>query len=202
MGTGISRAQRVQADSRAASFLQAGANSTGSRLQISRTVIYFPTELHFALAFGSCSHPRSTNERSDAHGHVSPKHMIPDLRDGLTGALVTRGTSEACASLRIADLVSPAQRIWIKWRHHEALKNAFRRAWTARTSSEILAIARDFRAVTIDTANDLLDAVLASLERLQHRLQIAESAEAHALWNEPGQSSVSEHKREIVSSFL
>ena len=74
------------------------------------------------------------NEWHDAHGHVGSRHMMPGLRDGLTGALVTRGTLEACESLQtLADLVPPDQRVWMQWRHNEAVKNALRLAWTART---------------------------------------------------------------------
>jgi hypothetical protein len=54
--------------------------------------------------------------------------------------------------------------------------------------------------VTTDTADDLLDAVLASLERLQYRLGSAESAELHALWNEPGRKGVATPKDENVLS--
>ena len=133
--------------------------------------------------------PSEYNEWNDEHGHVGSRHMMPGLRDGLTGTLVTRATPEACASLqKLARLVRPDQRVWMQWRYNEAVKNALRLAWTARTrtTAEILAIARDFRAVTIDNSNDLLDAVRSSLERLQHRLRNAESAEIHALWNETG----------------
>ncbi|HKP01924.1 MAG TPA: hypothetical protein VJU77_01060 [Chthoniobacterales bacterium] len=145
------------------------------------------------------------NEWHDAHGHVGARHMMPGLRDGLTGALVTRATLEACASLRaLADLVPPDQRVWMQWRHNEAVKNALRLAWTARTRTpaQIIAIARDFRVVAIDTIDELLEAVEASLERLQCRLHMAESAELHALWNEPGRTGVATPKDELVLSNI
>ncbi|HEY2799869.1 MAG TPA: hypothetical protein VGI85_04690 [Chthoniobacterales bacterium] len=93
---------------------------------------------------------------------------MPGLRDGLIGTLVTRATPEACAGISfLATKVPAEERVWMQWRRHEAIKNALRRAWTAktRTSEEILAMARDFRAVTIDTMDDLLDAVLACQAR-------------------------------------
>jgi hypothetical protein len=143
------------------------------------------------------------SERHDENGHVSSRHMLPDLREGLTATLVTRATPEACASLRwLATQVPSDQRIWMRWRHHEAIKNALRRTWTARSrsSSDLLAMTRDFRALTIDTADDLLEAVIASLERLQHRLKNAESPELHALWNEPSRGAPPTPKDEAVLS--
>lgn len=149
--------------------------------------------------------PSEYSERHDPHGHVGSRHMMPGLREGLTDELVTRATSEACASLRfLADQLPADQRVWMRWRHHEAMKNAFQRAWTARTrtSDEILSIARDFRMVTIDTVDELLEGVIASLERLQHRLQCAESAELHALWNEPSRPAAATPKEESILSNI
>jgi hypothetical protein len=143
------------------------------------------------------------SERNDIHGHVGARHLMPGLRDGLTGELVMRATPEACAGLRaLAKQVPADQRVWIQWRHHEAIKNALQRAWTARSrsSSDVLKMARDFRVVTIDTGDDLLDAVLTSLERLQDRLRVVESPELHALWNEQGASGVSIPKDESILS--
>jgi hypothetical protein len=146
---------------------------------------------------------REFSERHDEHGHVSSRNFMPGLRDGLIGTLVTRATSEACAGIRfLATKVPVEERVWMQWRQHEAIKNALRRAWTAeiRTSAEILAMTRDFRAMTIDDADDLLDAVLGSLERLQHRLKYAESPELHALWNEPGRGRSAKPKDENILS--
>jgi hypothetical protein len=61
-------------------------------------------------------------------------------------------------------------------------------------------MARDFRTATIDDHKDLLDAVLASFERLQARLKHAESPELHALWNEPAGSAKPSPKEESLLS--
>jgi hypothetical protein len=136
-------------------------------------------------------------------GHVSSRDMMPELREGLTATLVARATSEACAKLRwLATLMPAEQRIWMHWRYHQAIKNALRRAWTARnrTSAELLIMTRNSEALTVDTVDDLLEAVRASLERLQRRLTIAESPQLRALWNEPGNGETPTPKDEAVLS--
>jgi len=143
------------------------------------------------------------SERHDAHGHVASRHMIPDLRDGLMAELIARSTPEACRGiLRLAAAAPPEERIWMRWRYNEAVKNALRRAWTGRprTSADLLTMMRDSRALTIDTADDLLVVVLASLDRLQQRMKIAESPELHALWNEAGRHSRRSPKDEEMFS--
>jgi len=88
------------------------------------------------------------------------------------------------------------------WRYHEAVINALRKIWTGhpRTSSELLAMTRDYRTLTVDTDDELVEAVLASLERLQDRIHVAESPELRALWNEPRTGGTPSHKSEEVLS--
>jgi hypothetical protein len=143
------------------------------------------------------------SEHHDAHGHVSSKHMMPEFRGKLTAALVNRASPEACAGLlMISSQLPPDERIWMRWRYHEGVKNVLSMAWTARrrASGELLAMMRDARKLTVDSADDLLEAVLASLERLQHRLKNAESTELRALWNEPGRGAEPHPKEEAVLS--
>ena len=142
-------------------------------------------------------------ERNDSEGNVGARHLIPDMREGLVSMLVGRATEEACAGLRrLAEQLPRPQRIWMRWRHREAVNNLLRRSWTARrrSSADILAMARDPRRQTVDSADDLLDAVLASLERLQRRLLVAESPQLRSLWNDGRGSELPSPKTEEALS--
>lgn len=131
--------------------------------------------------------PEEYHARNDPSGHVGSKHEIPEFRNRPINALVVRATEPSCNEIfRVSENVPEKDRIWIRWSHAEAKRGFLRKLWTGKPHApdHVIAMSRDLRKLSVFTCDDLLEAVIDSLERLQTQVNVSESSEHMALWNE------------------
>jgi hypothetical protein len=131
--------------------------------------------------------PDEYDARHGPDSSVAPKHEIPEFRDRPINSLVVRATESSLQEImRVAQSVPEKERIWIKWRHEEAKRGLLRTLWTGKPHApgHVVAMGRDLRKLSVFTSDDLMEAVMDSLERLQNQVSIVESSEHMALWNE------------------
>jgi predicted NACHT family NTPase len=126
--------------------------------------------------------PHSDDPQHDEGGWVGPRDEVAPFRDSLLTALKEKGTFKASRAVeRIADALPHLP--WLRWTAVHARESARRRTWGPPTPREILELARNSEARLIQSGDDLLFAVLESLERLEAKLQ-GETPAAFALWDE------------------
>ena len=141
---------------------------------------------------------------------LGPMHRAVDVREALLSALVARGTPEAHDSLQwIVEKTPEDERIWMRWKLRDGIEKMVQLTWTRRRYSphDVRAMLRDPRVTSLRDSEDLLTAVMDSLDRLQQRLLTGTSTEIRALWNESS-GSVSETPKdeealsEVVCQWL
>jgi len=136
--------------------------------------------------------PEKFHERHDAQGSVGSRHQMPGLRDGALRALVQRATASACVQIqRIVANTEPKRQIWVRWSYREALKNLLRRLWTEATPSvqTVLLLTQSPAATLVRDEDELIQALLSSLGRLQGNIHKGEFPLVVGLWNQPPKNS-------------
>jgi hypothetical protein len=113
-------------------------------------------------------------------GFVGPLHNITLLREGVLNALKIRGTPEAVEVLGglVRDL--PEQK-WLKFQLLEAQAITRQRTWSAPKPREILSLGENSQSRLVQSGQQLLAAILQSLEGLQEKLH-AEVPLVQFLW--------------------
>ncbi len=105
------------------------------------------------------------------------------FREGLLHALRDRGTFEAVRALQwcINEL---RQLDWLKYTLHAARVNARSRTWLPPSPADVLRLGETHEGRLVRSGSELLDAVAASLRRLEVKLQ-SDTPAAIDLWNGP-----------------
>jgi predicted NACHT family NTPase len=153
-------------------------HSSGAVLQ--RLPVHAVADLFLWLAK---RYPHSEDVRPVGVHQVSARESIGDWRDSLVGHLVRRGTWESCEAVeRIAGELPQLE--WLKWNVLEAREVTRHRTWTPIPIAELRAILHSPVRRIIQSAEQLLDVIIESLDRLEERLQQAEPPAAIDLWNE------------------
>ena len=119
-----------------------------------------------------------------ASGAMGPVDTIRFLRDGTLEVLKKRGTFEACDSLARIELRLP-QAKWMRYHFDEAEVLACALTWEAPSPAAILAMNTDRNKRFLESSEQLLGAILESLQRLQAELH-GELATVGDLWNNDG----------------
>lgn len=127
--------------------------------------------------------PYPDKEADDGDGWRSYMYDEPRLRDGLLEALTARGTFEAARAIEglMRDL---PQLDWLRYTVHRARTAARSRTWAPPSPGEVLALSGTRGARLVRSGRELREAVVASLRRLEAKLQL-ESQAAIDLWNAP-----------------
>ena len=133
---------------------------------------------------------------------VPPRRSIIFVRDELPGHISARGTAEACAALLHLIDQLPDEAIWLRRLYREALRTKRRAAWDPPSPADVCQIIerRDVRLVRND--DELLDAVLESLERfqIQHTQRTLPAVER--FWNHEGMGQRRQGFRPKDEEFL
>lgn len=117
---------------------------------------------------------------------VTARQSIGQFRNNLISALEARGTDEACSELlRIANLV-PEDALWVRWRYYNARTSKRRKTWSPPTPELLLRVALRTDLRLVNDADDLLEVIVESLERLQVRLTKSSLPGSEDLWNWEG----------------
>jgi len=115
-------------------------------------------------------------------GLVTERHAIADLRRQLGELLKLRGTAAACAALRRIEAALP-EHPWLRLVRLEAERQAQQAAWVPLEPGDVLQLGRRRETQVVQTADQLRDAILASLGRLEQHLQ-GSPPMSQRLWNE------------------
>ena len=126
-------------------------------------------------------YPDSEDPESD--GWVGPVDQIARFRNAILNALKTRGTFEASRAIEkiIEQLPSLS---WLKYALHDARATARARTWHPPSASEVLSLQDSTKGRLVRSGGELLDAIIASLQRLGKNLQ-GETPAGPDLWNGP-----------------
>jgi hypothetical protein len=121
---------------------------------------------------------------SDDHvGYGSVPGSSPiTLRDSLLRQLIDRGTPEACDAIQRIMTQLPGLD-WMKWHLQEAQAIARRKTWVPPQPEEIIKLTGDRRRRLVQNGEQLLEAVIDSLARLEEKLQ-GETPAVFDLWSE------------------
>lgn len=117
-------------------------------------------------------------------GGMGPIDTIRFLRDGTLEALKKRGSFEACDSLARIELRLP-QAKWMRYHFDEAEVLACALTWEPPSPAAVLAMGTDRNKRFVASSEQLVGAVVESLQRLQSELH-GELAAVGDLWNNDG----------------
>ena len=119
-----------------------------------------------------------------ASGAMGLVDTVRFLRDGTLEVLKRRGTFEACDSLARIELRLP-QAKWMRYHFDEAEVLACALTWEPPSPAAILAMGTDRNKRFVESSEQLLGAIVESLQRLQAELH-GELAAVGDLWNNDG----------------
>lgn len=114
---------------------------------------------------------------------VKPGDSIVKWQTTILQHLKERGTPQSCEALRCIAHESPEMAEKLKRILLEAQLTTRRRTWSAPTPQEVLKVTSDQNVRLVNGADQLLDVVVESLDRLNQKLQ-GETPSAIFLWNQ------------------
>lgn len=113
---------------------------------------------------------------------VGPRESVAEWRNAILNHLKNRGTCKACEEIRRVARELP-EISWLKYSLLTAKEIFLRQTWTPLQPKYILQIVADKRVRLVQNGDQLLEALIESLERLDMKLQ-DETPAAIDLWNE------------------
>lgn len=144
------------------------------------------SEHHLAALYvwTSRRYPYTDDPDDDAEGvRVGPGDQMRWFREGLLNALRDRGTFEAVRALQWC--IDELRHLdWLKYTLHDARARARSRTWLPPSPTEVLRLGETRNGRLVRSGSELLDAVAASLRRLEVKLQ-GDTPAAIDLWNGP-----------------
>jgi hypothetical protein len=143
-------------------------------------------------------HPKRDPRRSG--GQVGPKEAVRWYLDAVMRGIQNRGTKDAIAALLfIAKQLPEAD--WIKWVIADARKVTLRATWCPLKPQELIDLAQQPHSCLVQSALQLVEVILDSLERLQTELQ-SETPSAPSLWNEISTGAFLPKDENHLSDFI
>lgn len=134
-------------------------------------------------------YPESGDPNELGIHEVTFREQIGRWRDGVLVQIARHGSTEAVEALRALAMDFPElekiQRTLVR-----ATEVARATTWRPPSPGEVLALAETQEFRLVHNADQLLDAVVESLARLQHRLQDEESRAVVDLWSVVGRSTI------------
>ena len=125
--------------------------------------------------------------REDSLADIGFRESVSMWRDDIPRDLQNRGTPEACRQIERIMAELPELQDRLKWTLHHARAETRRKTWAAPRPEYVLSLARGRTTRLVQNGDQLLEALIESLGRLQNRLQ-GETPAVFALWNEAGGS--------------
>jgi hypothetical protein len=132
--------------------------------------------------------PQSGDPNHDV-GFVAPRTSAAWARDQIPSKISGRSSRAACHALLRLSRQLPERGRSLRWSYHKALVQCRRNEWERPNVSSVLKLIGNSAARMVVSDQDLLDAVLESLERLQHHLTGMSLPAVGDLWEQiPAQS--------------
>lgn len=146
--------------------------------------------------------PPETDPDFSRGGTVTPRQSVVQFRGDIIGALEARGTEAACGELlRLADAL-PQESLWLRWRYYTARTSKRRKSWIPPAPKIVLDLAARGEARLVMDADDLMEAVLESLNRLQIQLTQSTLPRSEDLWHWDGADTRRRNFRHRDEAFL
>ncbi|QYY34996.1 hypothetical protein [Ruficoccus sp. ZRK36] len=126
--------------------------------------------------------PKSEDPEFES-GTVPPRVSVARLRDDIPSILVSFSTVEAIKELeRLANSVPEEERIWMRWKLHEAIDANRRKEWKPPTAEFVLDLVSDTHKRWLRNESDLMSLAIESLVRLEDNLQRSSNSPKHDYW--------------------
>jgi hypothetical protein len=132
--------------------------------------------------------PEEDPKREGVHT-VGTREMLADLRNAVLMKLVNKGTREACAAIESLINKLPEQRLYLIWRLKEAQSNKLRKTWIPLTPSQIITLLQDRNRRYIENEEQLLSAIIESLNRMEEDYKKSSLPAVERLWNYEGRGN-------------
>jgi predicted NACHT family NTPase len=117
---------------------------------------------------------------------IGERETIARWRESLLNRLVSRGTPDSCAAVEKIIAEFPTL-TYLKYKLQDARELIRRLTWTPPAPTDIMKLTNDPQRRLVQSGEQLLDAIIESLKRLEARLQ-DETPAAVDLWNENSSS--------------
>lgn len=144
-------------------------------------------------------YPHSEDSNSEG-GWVSLRDQIATLRNAILNALKERGSFEAGRAIQTIMEQLPKLG-WLKYALHDARAMARAKTWDPPLPQEVLALGGSTAGRLVRSGRELLDAIVASLRRLDEELQ-GETPAAIDLWNEFGKGRFRPKDENDLSNYV
>jgi len=126
-------------------------------------------------------YPYSEDPKHKGAHWVRSRDRLVEMKNAVLNHLENRGTFHACNALRQIARELPEQE-WLKWVIQRAEENARRKTWVPLEPSHILLLVADSRLQLVQNGEELLDAIICSLRRLESKLQ-GETPASRDIWD-------------------
>ncbi len=139
-------------------------------------------------------------------GSVRARDHFGDTQRACLNVLIQRGTASARSELRrLSVTVAEENRLWMKWRLREAIDQRLRTKWIDDQPSPatIMRMVRSSDALRVRDTEELQEAIICSLTRLQSLVHVGEFPKVPDFWLEPGSRPKSEREiARVVAAWL
>ncbi len=125
--------------------------------------------------------PPMEDEQQESAHRTGSRESVAYFRDAVLQQLQHRGTSAACRTVERLAAELPAIS-WLRWAVVQTREHTLRQTWVPPQPETLLKMARDRVLRLVESADQLLDVVIASLRCLEQELQ-GENPAAPDLWN-------------------
>lgn len=119
-------------------------------------------------------------------GTFTERHRVAELRGNVFMALVNRGTKEACDTIQSLSDRFLDQRLWMLFRLKEAKANYYTKTWNPPSPEEVISLLSSNGKRYVEHESELIEVVLESLSKLQHRCQDSSLPAVRNYWNYQG----------------
>ncbi len=132
--------------------------------------------------------------------------LLREIQRACLNVLIQRGTASARSELRrLSVTVAEENRLWMKWRLREAIDQRLRTKWIDDQPSPatIMRMVRSSDALRVRDTEELQEAIICSLTRLQSLVHVGEFPKVPDFWLEPGSRPKSEREiARVVAAWL
>lgn len=128
--------------------------------------------------------PETYSQPEGEYVEVTPQISLGEWRDSVLRTLMDKGSAEGCREVeRIAKILP--DRKWIReYTLLETKRIALQKSWQAPFIEQIFKMVENNELRLVNSADELMELVLDSLESFQDKLQKGEHPQAIDLWNE------------------
>ncbi|MBI1879593.1 MAG: hypothetical protein HYR94_15470 [Chloroflexi bacterium] len=158
------------------------------------------TQLSSLYSWLAIQFPHDKFQKLKGAGFIRDEHELADFRDSMLRHLQERGTKQAIDELQ--KIAAQFPEVDLSWEIIEARKRYRQNTWQPPKPAQVLELARKGHTRWIQDGNQLLNAIVESLEKLNREFQGksgATSKEFH-LWNEKPVNTPKDENR--ISDYI